>query len=420
MSYIAQKLKEKYLSEICTTKDLIYKKKIVKPEDIYGSYLNLASKKIVTPVADLKFGDKHMFLHTVDSKPLNDLLYLFSKNINSNINTDHQLKKFKISEIQNSLWIEGIKSSKGSIRKTINGQLADITEEKDIIAKNYDEGFNFILNTNEINESTLFTLYTILSKDLKSHDKIEPGSFYRKSGVKITGYAKEFHGIDSSQINESMETMFKHIKNVIDNQNAGLYVEVNGTNLFGILEIIAIHYFFEIIHPYYDMNGRVGRLLILWFARISGMLNQVYYASEAINLFKEEFYYDAFKKSEEKEFKFDITYFIASMISSLIGQRVAYKTMKKIEGNIHRKDNFINSLEKEIIISLLTKENKYYKIGDFLMAASDINPAQLSRTLKKLEKLKVIKSQNTKPKIYSLNWTDEIMEWINAEFIDEY
>lgn len=52
-----------------------------------------------------------------------------------------------------------------------------------------------------------------------------------------------------------------------------------------------IHYQFELIHPFYDSNGRTGRILnILYLVLCGTLLLPIPYLSKCINSTKEEYY----------------------------------------------------------------------------------------------------------------------------------
>ena len=382
MNYIMKILNDNFVSKIKTTKKLIYKYNEIDQHNIKESYEKLfkEDKVLKYPV---KYGQQSLYyndsifdsirkLNMIGSKLSND--HIFSKEFNYNVEGE----EFIISEIQNSLWIEGVRSSKKRIKEIFNTpDKSKLKNMKDIYIKNFHAAFEFINNTEKINESNLLALYLTLSKDIDLKDDSLTTFPYRNSDV-IIGEDK-YQGIEASKIKESMDSIFKFIENYHTNNSAE-----------NIGNIILIHYLFEIIHPYYDMNGRMGRLLSLWFAKKSKLTPHFLYFSKAINFQKNDFYYNAFKKSVEKEFKFDATYFLGCILAIMISYKISYKLMKFIENHVKNEYKVkISNLSKEIVISLLSKEkDKFYKAKEIILGHSQINPAQISASFSELEKFK--------------------------------
>ena len=176
------------------------------------------------------------------------------------------------------------------------------------------------------------------------------------------------------------------------------------------------HYVFEIIHPYYDMNGRMGRLLTLWIANKMGSTKNLMFLSQSINKFKKDLYYKAFEQSSINGFKNDVTYFIGSMLTAIIANNITIAVAKKIEWDIEEKHKEgISKFENEIIKSLLSKNiDTTYPTRSFILGVDEINPSQVSKSLQKLVRLGVIIEVNTKPKKYSINWNNYTKDLINA------
>lgn len=402
MSYIVNILKEKYLSDIKTAKELIYKDKVVDVYDINASYeKNNLKDKNWFKLEKIKFNDNNVFLNPsfyCDANKNLLSLYQHSNIAMGSIKDDAWI----ISEVTNSLWIEGVKSSKKKIKQIIKDG-SYYKDNKDIITRNYLEAINFISTTNEISERTIFTLYTILSKDVDMGNEKLDSYPYRKEDVKIGDDGVT--GLHPSSVKEHMDLLIEFINMVTDRNN---YQD-------SLLAPIIIHYIFEIIHPYYDMNGRMGRLLILWMSRKMGMIPINRYISESINKFKVELYYDAFKKSSINNFKNDVTYFTSSIMTAVIANNISVVIANEFKKKVENKyKSTLNDTEMDIVSALASKDNdKFYLKEEFVLGVDDINPGQLSKMFSKLIEFGVIKETNTKPKKYSLNWNKEIYKIID-------
>ncbi len=203
-----------------------------------------------------------------------------------------------IYESMSSLDIEGIGSSKASSSKAsdaankfFNGDIADheaeLTNElklfeKSLAKKAKDQAdnayndlpeksrpsridfyrdFGFNLARNIILDDNLFkfgdkaslakvySALTLFGNALEESERLEEGSIYRKSGVDITdGFNIIDKGLEPSLVSSSMDELLKLFENP---------TEYNNLQFASI-----IHFLFVEIHPYYDGNGRMARLLL--------------------------------------------------------------------------------------------------------------------------------------------------------------
>lgn len=412
MSYIVDLLKEKYLNKIKTTKDLIYKDKIIDAHNIAQSYEKLVEQGKMNRFP-MKYGENFYYTSS-DEKQTNILSMVLVLNslltyeIKKNKSESIDIESFKISEIQNSLWIEGVKSSKKKIKQIVKNDKVNLKDSVEKFTSNYNDALNFVLTTNDINESNVFALYTILSRDIDLGDEKLDGFPYRLTDVQIQDESEL--GIAPSLIKDAMNNLFDATKNIP--KYVATSDPLNNFLKSGVRHTIAIliHYHFELVHPYYDMNGRMGRLITIWFAKINGILQDFLYFSEAINMFKQDFYYDAFSNSKEKKFKFDATYFETSVLCAMVGQKIVYLCTTKIDHSIKTKfKKSMNSIQKEIVMSLLAKEKEeFYLSENLILGVNEINPSQVSMAFSELVEWGVIEETNTKPKEYKLVWTKEI------------
>ena len=97
-------------------------------------------------------------------------------------------------------------------------------------------------------------------------------------------------------------------------------------NLHPLIKIALAHYQFESIHPFYDGNGRTGRILnILFLCQKEYLRQPVLYASAYIIKNKDE-YYHLLRETHEHE---DYNKVIAYMLTSF--HNTAQETLQKVE-----------------------------------------------------------------------------------------
>lgn len=258
------------------------------------------------------------------------------------------------SEVEGTLEIEGIKTSSKKIEDILNKHNFD---EKEQIILNLKNGIDFIFS-HEISETNIFSLYQILSKDsLKEDEKIIEG-YYRNSGVDIIGKYGEISdtGVDAIYLSKWMSYFIKFIQDSM--------VELNQ---FTYLMPHIIHYYMIYLHPYYDFNGRMARMLAYWYIiKCQFIKNKMPVFSEAINYNTQtkSMYYKAIENSREDEN--DLTYFMETMYKLGLRFINVYIKLNEIETRSRRIMKIMTKTELNTLKSILLyiKPNEYFTWED--------------------------------------------------------
>jgi len=171
------------------------------------------------------------------------------------------------------------------------------------------------------------------------------------------------------------------------------YFNVNQDDLSPLINLAVLHYQFESIHPFYDGNGRTGRILNILYLSINELLDiPILYLSSYINENKTEYYrlLNTVNKTDKwGEYIFYILKAIEvtsnktiekiNQIKELLNETIEIAQEK--EPKIYRKE----------LIELLF-EQPYSKI-DFVVKRLNVERKAASRYLKKLEQIGILKSQ---------------------------
>jgi Fic family protein len=101
-------------------------------------------------------------------------------------------------------------------------------------------------------------------------------------------------------------------ENVIREKLANLEKFINGAeNIDPLIKMALMHYQFEAIHPFADGNGRTGRILLLLYLKMSGLLNiPAIYLSEYIIKHKTAYYQKLRAVTENDEWEAYILYML--------------------------------------------------------------------------------------------------------------
>ncbi len=188
-------------------------------------------------------------------------------------------------EIDSTLQIENIQSSRESVCKILQGFAPDGEEENRIYGMK--KGLDFISDpANKITEENLYHLYMLSVGDfLDGDDKLPENEFYRNDVVFVVGDKPYHQGLSAKLLTEYMGNLV-HFANQKD-------------DIPELAKACMLHFYIAYLHPYFDGNGRTARLMHLWYLVQQGFSSTLFYAfSKHINNSKNK-YYDSFTAIEE-------------------------------------------------------------------------------------------------------------------------
>lgn len=109
---------------------------------------------------------------------------------------------------------------------------------------------------------------------------------------------------------EIIRNKLKNLEDFIHNENDGIDP---------LVKMAVIHYQFEAIHPFFDGNGRTGRIILLLYLKLAGLLdNPSLYLSKYIIENKNEYYSNLRKITEKNHWQEWILYMLDMIEKSAI------------------------------------------------------------------------------------------------------
>lgn len=181
--------------------------------------------------------------------------------------------------------IENINTSRESIRKILAGYAPRDESEERIYGMK--KGLEFIGDYhNEINEDNLYRLYqTAIGNYLDAETRLPQDCKYRNDAVYVVGGKEVHEGLSHELIPEYMSRFMSFIN--------------TETDIDDLAKAAIIHFYLAYIHPYFDGNGRMARLLQLWYMVQRGYAAAMFVSMSAQIRQTRTLYYKAYRQIEE-------------------------------------------------------------------------------------------------------------------------
>lgn len=190
-------------------------------------------------------------------------------------------------EILSTLTIENIDSSRDSVRRILKGYAPTNDSENRIYGMK--KGLDFIGNPeNKITEENIHNLYQLMIGDfLDEEEKLLPGNYYRHDEVFVVGQELEHTGLPWQKLSQYMAELVDFIN--------------EASKMNDLLKAALIHFYLAYLHPYFDGNGRMARMLHLWYLVQQGYSSVLFVPlSEYIEKSRRK-YYDAYTLAERNQ-----------------------------------------------------------------------------------------------------------------------
>lgn len=290
----------KFLEILHDKKFMDYKKMSNKYPDTFQEYLDTLSmfyRKL--PLEDAQ-GNFMVFLEGSLKIQTSTLRTLFQNQ------SDLYSAKSLETEIIATSAIENIDFSRDSVRSILSGQASKNEEEKRI--EGLKKGLEFIADPgNKITEENLYKLYKMtIGQYLDEENQLKEGNLYRHDSVYVVGTKVEHTGISYKQVSSYMKSLVTYINQKDDIQD--------------LMKACIIHFYIAYVHPWFDGNGRMARLVHLWFLVQRGYPSALFVPFSSYIEKTRKQYYDAYQTIEDNyryTHTIDVTPFLLYFINNV-------------------------------------------------------------------------------------------------------
>ena len=186
------------------------------------------------------------------------------------------------------------------------------------------------------------------------------------------------------QSEQEIRSYLKNLENFINN---------NEDDIDPLIKVCLIHYQFESIHPFYDGNGRSGRILNILYLVLNNLIDSpILYLSKYINKTKQE-YYKLFNEVRNNNNFEDWILYILKGIE--ITSKETITLIEKIQNEMKNyKEEFRNKLPKIYSKELL--ESLFYEVYtkiSYIEKACNVTRLTASSYLNQLEEIGLLQSE---------------------------
>ena len=273
------------------------------------------------------------------------------------------VREIMVNEIIKSNGIEGVHTTKKDVYDSMNSnkkyRFSGIIKKYKQITENKIEKINSAEEIRKIYDE-------VFSEEIVINPENQlDGKLFRKGLVYVTDSSmKNVHLGDSNE-----ELILKHIQNLI--------IFMNKKDINFLLKACIIHYYFEYIHPFYDGNGRFGRLIFSMY--LAKKLDVFTGLSLSYAIFSEKEKYSKLflNTSNSKNFG-EITFFLIGMLELIKkGQESIIKMLEDKIEKLNFSRNYLNNLN----LSDLEKDIMFVYIQNHIFSNSDLEDKELCKII---------------------------------------
>ena len=315
--------------------------------------------------------------------------------------------KLIVNEAQSNNEIEGIRSTKKELKEVLSGLVK--SENKNKRFKGLMKTYLFIDQIKPFTKiEDIRKLYDDLVSDEIEKEDAPDGKLFRKGYVEINDGTHTTHIGVSSEI-KIIEMLNALIMFIDDKQHPELY------------RFMVAHYYYEYIHPFYDGNGRTGRLLVCsYLSRYLERYSAITF-SYAVNKNKSK-YYKALEEIPTPLNRGEMTFYLLDMLELLsLGQEGIIEDLELNLSKLERINEFFRNnkwdgrREESNLLRIMTSLNvfvndEYVFPVTELMEISNNSRYIVNQIMSKLEEDGYVIVVSQRPKTYKVS--DEFLDSI--------
>ncbi len=245
-------------------------------------------------------------------------------------------------------------------------------------------GYEQIKKDEYINTNTIVKIQSIIEHNNAGIRKL-PGTELKNSISGETIYIPP----------QSEAEIRNYLKNLED------FINDSEDDIDPLIKVCLIHYQFESIHPFYDGNGRTGRILNILYLVLNKLIDSpILYLSKYINKTKQEYY----KLFNEVRLNNNFENWIIYILKGIeITSKETIRLIQKIQNEIKNyKEEFRNNLPKIYSKELL--ESLFYEVYtkiSYVEKACNVTRITATSYLNQLEKIGLLEKKKVgREKIY--------------------
>ena len=266
------------------------------------------------------------------------------KGFASSIPNQHILiNAITINEAKDSSAIENIVTTHDSIYKVLTESVFKDEAAKEIVdyRRAIWNGYEAIKENGYINTNLLVKLQSMIEQNNAGIRKM-PGTNLVNSATGEVIYTPP-------QNEKEIKDLLKNLEDYINNND----------DVDPLIKMALIHYQFESIHPFYDGNGRTGRILNVLYLVLNDLIDSpILYLSNYINKNKNEYYRLFTEFRENNNYEDWIVYILKGIKET---SKNTIELIKQIQNEIELyKNDFIKKLPK--IYSEKILESLFYEV----------------------------------------------------------
>lgn len=294
------------------------------------------------------------------------------------------LSTLPLQEAKESSAIENIITTQDSMYKhQVQSDLQN-TANKEVYnyAKAIEEGYKKIKSDNGISLNTILEIQKIIEPNRSGFRKV-PGTVLKNTTTRETIY--------SPPSPEKIPELMNQLED---------FINKNSTD--PLIKMAIIHHWFESIHPFYDGNGRTGRIINILYLIFKGLLDSpILYLSRYINRHKSE-YYKLLQQVRDQEIWEDWILYMLKAVS--VTSQATTELIKKIDKLFKEYKNVIRENHKFYSHDLINNifSHPYTKIK-FLEKDMKISRATATRYLDSLAEDKILEKNKLGKESYYVN-----------------